>query len=154
MPSEKSRYLNRKRGPMPPMDFNELKDHLPSLGSERLADLLWIRAEQDEILRKVLMAAVGIQSASGDFEKAKIAIDYALHFPDFIRYTEDGHGQILEEIKVCLENIANNGKREFAIRVARHAIDRGQEVAENFQDDWDWTSSLKNLSEWANKMTE
>ncbi|NJM09554.1 MAG: hypothetical protein HC883_01240 [Bdellovibrionaceae bacterium] len=151
MPSEKSPYLERNRGPTPPIDFDDLRKHLPSLGSQHLAELLWVRAQQDDVLAKALTASVAIRSAQGDWQQAKDGVDYDCHFPDFIRYTEGGHGMILDEIKNSLDFLSAQGQIDSAIRIAEHAIQRGQEVAENFEDDWDWISSLKDLMAWVEK---
>jgi len=154
MPSEKSRYLKRNYGPTCPLDDDDLTAHLPSLGAKRLAELLWVQAKNDKTLMKALMASVGIRLAGDDWDKAKNAIDYGLHFQDFVRYTEGGHGLILDELKSTLQSLFEEGHKEFAIRAARHAVERAQEVAENFEDDWDWTSSLDDLSKWTDSLTQ
>ena len=154
MPSEKSRYLERNRGPEAPVEFMELKKHLSLFGTDRMAEILWIRAQYDDVLAKSLMGCAGILLSNGDWEKAKTAIDYALHFPDYVRYTDGGHGQILEEIKTTLEDLTKQNQREFALRIGQYVIERGHEISENFEDDWDWTSSLSNLKEWVHEMKE
>jgi hypothetical protein len=151
MPSEKSRYLNRNRGPTQPFEFLELRERIAFLGVSRLAELLWIRAQNDDVLTKALMVTLSL-NAGGDSELAKRAIDYALHFPDYVRYTERGHGQILDEIKISLQDWAEDGHREFALQLARYAIERAQSVSENFEDDWAWTCSLENLRKWADEL--
>ncbi len=151
MPSEKSRYLRRNLGPPPPLNVNELRDHLGALGADQLAELVWSRSQYDDVLRKTLMVSVAARMAHGNWDKAKAAVDYALHFPDYVRYTERGHGQILREIEAALEFLVSRDQLELALCLARYTIARGQEVAENFEDDWDWTSSLKSLAEWAQK---
>jgi hypothetical protein len=154
MSSEKSRYLKRNRGPTCPLDEDDLMEHLPSLGPKRLAELLWVRAQNDKTLMKALMASVGIRLAGDNWDKAKSAIEYGLHFPDFARYTESGHGLILDEIKSTLQSLFEEGNTEFAARAARYAVERAQEVAENFENDWDWTSSLDDLSKWTDNVTQ
>jgi hypothetical protein len=149
--SEKSRYLNRNRGPTPPLHLDDLPNHLAILGSDRLAELVWVRAQEDDVLRKALMTAVAIRVHCQDWEPIKAAINYALHFPEFVRYTESGHGQILDEIRNALEFLVHQGKRELALRAAQHAITLGNEVTENFEDDWDWTNSLNELTRWVDE---
>lgn len=148
MPSERSRYSARNRGPSIPLEMTEFRDLLPSLGIDRLAEIAWIRAQEDDTLCKALIASVCLRAANGDWEKAKDAIEYALHFPDYVRYTEDGHGLILHEITSALRALTEQGQHDFALRVARFAADLAQSVAENFEDDWDWTSSLAELRKW------
>jgi len=94
------------------------------------------------------MITVALEKADGDLEKAKKAIDYALHFPEWVRYTEDGHDQVIEEIKIALEQLSNQGQKEFADSIARYAIDCGERIMENFEDDWSWSYSLNQLKEW------
>ena len=148
MPSEKSRYLGNDLGPAAPLGIDELRARLSSLDSSRLADLLWHRSQSDDVLLKASMVFAILQPASDDWETACAAIDYAIHFPDHVRYTERGHGLILDVIRQALD-LMKEGQREFALRVAGYAIERAHEVAENFEDDWDWTSSLNDLEKWA-----
>jgi len=152
MPSEKSRYLKRNLSPSPPIDFHELRNHLATLGVDRLAKIAWACAQSDETMNKTLMMAATVRLPDLNWDKAKSAIDYALHFPDYVRYTENGHGMILSEIQASAEFLAGRNNLDLALRIARYAIERGQEVAENFEDDFDWTSTLDDLSEWVQKM--
>ena len=98
------------------------------------------------------MVSVGIQLAEGNLEKAKAAIDYALHFPDYIRYNDHGYGLILNETRVTLECLADKINKEFVLDVAEYAFERGQVVSQNFEDDWDWISSLEDLENWIKKI--
>lgn len=148
MPSERSLYIERNRRPAIPLEMDEFRNLLPSLGVKRLAEIIWTRAQEDDVLSKALMASICLRAANGDWEKAKSAIDYALHFPDYVRYIEGGHGLIIDEITSALQALSERGNGEFAIRIARFAAERAQEVAENFEDDWDWTSSLDGLTKW------
>ncbi len=115
MPSEKScyRYLNRNRGLLSPLSFVELKKHLHSFGIEHLVGVLWISSQRNKVLRKALMASIGIQLADGSWKKAKAAIDYALDFPDYVRYYERGF--ILDEINNTLKCLYEQGNKEFVI---------------------------------------
>ena len=148
MPSEKSRYLNKDCVPSAPLNFTELKQNLPSFGIKRLVEILWMSSQRDHVLRKALMVSVGIQLADGNLEKAKAAIDYALHFPDYIRYNDRGYGLILSEIRVTLECLEDKINKEFVLSVAQYAFELGQVVSENFEDDWDWISDLEDLEHW------
>ena len=148
MPSEKSRYMLRNLEPEAPLDFDELRTELSTLGARHLAELLWLRAQYDDILRKSATVSIVLRLSKGDWDKAKKAIDYALHFPDYVRYTEDGHGLIIEEIKSALDVLAAQNQAEFALQIAQYAVEVGQKVADNFEDDWEWTSSLEDLVEW------
>lgn len=131
-----------------PLEMEEFRSLLPSLGVDKLSEMAWIRAQEDDVLSKALMATICLRNADGDWEKAMGAIEYALHLPNYVRYTEGGHGIILDEIRSALQAIDEQGLPEFALRAARFAIERAEAVAENFEDDWDWTSSLSDLKAW------
>ena len=153
MPSEKSRYRNRNRGPTVPLEFEDLRAHLRSFEHERLSELLLLRAETDVVLWKAPMASVSMQLAHGDWNKTKEAIDYALHFEDYVRYTDCHYGIVLYEMIKTLEILGGRVNEEFVIRAAQYILDRGQQVTENFEDDWDWISSLEVLEKWIQNKT-
>lgn len=143
-----------KRDPIPPFDLNNLRDHLVTLGAERLAEIVWVRAQDDEVLQKSIMVTLALQDASEDWEKAKNAIDYALHFSNFVRYSEGGHSQVIDEIKKELENLYERGNSDAAIQIARYTITRAQDIAENFEDDWEWTCGIKSLSDFLKSISK
>ncbi len=153
MSSEKSRYLNRNGGLSPPLSFEELKKNLFSLGIERLVNTLWMSAQRDEVLCKALMAPLSIQLADGDWEKTKASIDYALSFPNYVRYHQRGYGLIIDKITVELKSLYKQGVKEFAPRAGQYVIELGRSAAQNFEDDWDWTLSLDNLQDWIKDLT-
>lgn len=139
--------MKKKRELIPPFDLNILRDHLVTLGAERLAEMVWVRAQDDDVLQKSIMVTLALQEASEDLEKAKNAIDYALHFPDFVRYSEGGHSQVLDEIKKEVADLHERGNCEVAIQITRYTITRAQDIAENFEDDWEWTCGIKSLTD-------
>ena len=145
MPSEKLRYILNRSAPKSPIDLKELREHLSSFDSVHLIDILWVRAQRDVLLSKILMVSVVLHSSSVDTERAKAAIDYALYFPEYIRYSESGHGQILDEVKRGVEYQVERGNRGFAICVGQYAIEKAQQISENFEDDWEWGCSLEDL---------
>lgn len=146
MPSEKSRYLNRR---LPsPLDFDKLQMHLISFEREHLANLLWMSAQTNCVLQKALVASISLRLANGEFEKAKSAIDYALDFPDYIRYYERGYGIIVNEIHTTLKYLYQRNDKAFVLRVSKYVLDLGKTVAECFEDDWDWISSLEDFEDW------
>lgn len=148
MPSKRSRYIEKNREPEMPLEMEEFRNLLPTLGVNRLTNIVWVRSQEDNVLNKALMVSICLQATNGEWEKAKAAIEYTLHFPDHVRYTEGGHGIILDEIRLSLQDLAKQGQHEFAMRIARFAVERAKKVAENFEDDWDWTSSLDGLMKW------
>ena len=152
MSSKKSRYLNRYREPKS-LEFTELRKYLPNLGLEALVDHLWFRAQYYDTLLKTLMVFVVIWQFPTDWGQIKAAVDYALYFPDHILYTEHGHGDILNAIEKGVGRLVNLEHVELALHIAHYAVERGSLVAENFEDDWGWTSALEDLTQWI-KMTE
>ena len=145
MPSEKIRYIVNKYGPRSPVDLQELPAQLSSFDSEHLIDIIWVRAQRDDLLSKILMVSVVLHSSTGDVERAKAAIDYALYFPEYVRYSESGHGQILDEIKRGVQYQVERGYSEFAICVGEYATEQAEKISENFEDDWEWRCSLEDL---------
>ncbi len=150
MPSEKMRYL-KNCGPRSPLNFKELKKHLPALGAKRLAEIIWLRAQYDSALGQAIMGSIAIQLANGDWEATKAAIDYALHLPDHIRYSEGDYGIILDEITVALEYLHQQGKGDFARKAAQYTIELATIRMENFEDGWGWECSLDMLVSWASQ---
>jgi hypothetical protein len=147
MPSEKSRYLMRNRGPESPIEFKELRERLVSLGTDCLADMIWQRFQLDKVLKRSAVVSITLRS-SMDLDKAKAAIDYAFHFPDPIHYSDRGYGQILWEVKSALEHHVELGHNEFAFSIGQYAVEKGKEALEAFLDDWDWQGPLIDLNEW------
>lgn len=151
MPSEKLRYLERDRGPQPPFPFTELRERMLLLDSEHLAEILHCRAQRDKLLQKILFISIALANGD-DIEVARAAVDYALHFSDYVRYFEHGHGQILDEIRVTLQKVAND-HLQFAIEVGEYAIARANKISENFEDDWEWRCSLERLLDYVERVT-
>lgn len=82
-------------------------------------------------------------------DQVRATIDYVFHFSsDYIRHTEHGYGQILWAIKSALEFHVEHGRHEFALTAGQYAIEQVEKVLEIFEDDWDWTGPLKDLSSW------
>lgn len=151
MPSEKSRYLNKKAGSSP-LDFKDLKTLLlPALGVERLVKMLCIRSQWDNLLNKALVASIEINLSNGCWEKAKAAIDYALYFPDQIRYYEHGHWLIINEISDTADELSKQEKIKFALQVASYTLKLGRAITNKFEDDWEWVISLNSLENWIKK---
>lgn len=152
MPSEKLRYLKQRHGPAAPIPFQELSDHLSGLSSKHLIDLLQVRAQTDDLLRRILVVAVTLCSPTCNLTNATAALDYALHLPDFVRYAEHGHGQVLEEIAKGLEYQAMSGNQDLVLAIGDYSIAQAQKIAEHFEDDRNWTYSLEGLIECFVKM--
>ena len=153
MASEKSRYLNRNRRPESPFSTKEILASTASMPHERLIEIVELRADWDEILREILCMSLAIRTK--DIAIAKAAIDNVMSISEPIRYDESGHGQIIFEIERELkEAAANGGRPEYLTEIGRYAVDRAQTVAEMFEDDWDWTSSIESLEKFVNSAVE
>lgn len=152
MPSEKLRYLANRNSQKPPIDLRVLRKRLSSFNPEHLVDILSVRAQQDVLISKILVVSVALHSSTGDVEEAKAAIDYALYFPDYVRYSEHGHHQILYEIERGIQYQAERGRGDFAICVGEYASDNAEKISDNFKNDWEWRASLKDLIECIGKV--
>jgi hypothetical protein len=146
MPSEKSRYLNQS--PSAPLEWTELKTHLQGFSRERLVELLWVSAQNNNALCKALMASISMQLANGDWDKTKKAIDYALYCQNYIRYTDSSYSIILDEMLNAIKILNNQIGLEFSLRVAHYIFEHGQDMIMNFEDGWPWTLSLAELEKW------
>lgn len=148
MPSEKSRYLNR--GPSSPVDMEQLKTHLNSFTQEHLVEIIWSSAQYNSVLWQALSAFIGIRLAKDNWEEAKKAIDFALYFPDIIRYTEKGHGIIIDEMINALELLYKESGKQFTLQITNYILEQAQKALECFEDDWNWTCALESLEDWVN----
>lgn len=146
MPSEKSRYLYR--GPSSPVDMDQLKTHLNSFTQEHLVEIIWSSAQYNSVLWKALSASIGMRLAKDNWEEAKKTIDFALYFPDMVRYTEKGHGIIIDEMINALEFLYKESDKQFTLQIANYILEQAQKVHENFEDGWDWTCALESLEDW------
>jgi hypothetical protein len=142
MASEKSRYMKRKQKPPSPFSIEEIVSGAASLPHARLCEIVALRADWDDILRHILCLSLAIRSL--DLVIAKAAVDNIMSIFEPIRYDDSGHGQILYEIERELVPIADKSSA-YALEVGRYAIMRAQNIAEMFEDDWDWTSSIESL---------
>ncbi len=150
MTSEKSRYMNRKQKPQSPFSTSEIVASAASLPQKRLIEIVELRADWDETLLQILCVSLAIRSNA--VATAKAAIDNVMSINEPIRYNECGHGQILYEIERELKTAADNGTRDYVIEVGRYAIEQAQAVAEMFEDDWDWSSSIESLEKYIDSL--
>ncbi len=154
MPSEKMRYMRARHGPDSPIEFNDLLRHLRSFGIKDLSEILWIRAQHDDLLRRILTVTAAIPLCAGDFKKGKSAIDFALYLPDFVTYDiENGYGQLLDAIHVGIERLADDGDRASALQLAQYAIEQAQAALERFAEGRDWRCAIERLCELAEKLS-
>lgn len=147
MPSE--RFLSELFDPDSNLNLDSIGEEISCLGTDRLSSIILARAQYDKILREILIATISLRQVSGDLEKAKEIVDKAIDFPEgYVRYTEQGHEQILDEIRGTLEILLKNGEKEFALRVAEYTVNRSESISDIFEDDWEWTESVKNFIKW------
>lgn len=151
MPSEKRRYLESRHGPPPPVALEKLPEILCELSADHLAAIVLNRSYSDDILSKVLVIAATFR-VHLDPARLKEAVDYACHFPDYIRYFEQGHGQILDEIGKGAAELFKT-KPPIAIELAEYALEVGEKLAENFEEDWEWREGLRELAECIDRFT-
>jgi|GEM_PF-4431597 len=149
MASEKSRYLNRNKKSEPPFSIGEIASGVSSLPHSRLNEIIALRLDWDEILRQILCMSLAIRSL--DLTKAKAAADNVMAINEPISYDDSGHGQILYEIERELAAMADQSPA-YVIEVGRYAISQAQSVAEMFEYDWDWTSSIESLEKFVSSV--
>ncbi len=131
------------------LNLDSIREKVSCLGIDSLSSIIWVRAQSDKILRKILIATISLRQANGDLERAKKVIDEAINFPEgYVRYTEHGHDQILDEIRMTLDILLNNGQKEFPLRIAEYTTHRAESISEIFEDDWEWMESVRNFIKW------
>ena len=131
------------------LSLDSIMEQVSCLGIDRLSYIIWVRAQCDSILREILISTISLKQVNGDLKKAKKIVDRAINFPEkYIRYTDQGHEQILDEIKVALEIMFLNGQKEFALQVAEYTVTRSENIYEIFEDDWEWGESMKSFTKW------
>ena len=147
MPSEE--FSDRVSGSDNCLSLDSIREQVSRLGIDRLSDIIWVRAQYDNILREILISTISLKQVNGDLEKAKKIVDKAIGFPErYIRYTSQGHGQILDEIKLELEILMLNGQKEFALQAAEYTVTRSENIYEIFEDGWEWEESVRSFSQW------
>lgn len=145
--------MKARSGPDSLVDSNDLLECLRSFDKDELAEILWIRAQHDDLLQRALTATVVIQACAGDFEKGRAAIDFGLHLPDFVSYNEeDGYGQLLDGINRGVRYLADHHYGECAAKIAQYAVERAEAVLERFEEGWDWRCAIDRLSELVEKL--
>jgi hypothetical protein len=153
MSSERLRYLSARRGPESPVSFGEIHSLLGSLDREAISNILWIRAQHDDVLRRVLTAHVAIRLSAENFEIGRAAIDFALHFPDFIPHdAEGGYQQILDTIADEIDQLATSGHLHLALTLARHALQASKRATEKFAEGWVWNCAISRVVELVEKL--
>lgn len=146
MSSEKLRYLYARRGPESPVTFADIHSLLGSLDREALSNILRIRAQYDDVLRRVLTAHFALRLSDGNFEMGKAAIDFALHLPDFISHdAEGGYQQILDTITDGIQHLGTSDRPGMALELAEYALQSSQRVAETFAEGRDWSCAISRL---------
>ena len=153
MPSEKIRYMKARRGPDAPIESNDLLEQLRLLDKDSLSEIVWIRSQHDDLLRRALTALVAIRSSGGDFEKGKAAVDFGLHLPDFVTYDiEGGYGQILDCISSGIQYLADSSHHDCALRLAQYAVECAEATLERFAEGWEWQCAIERLTEFIEKL--
>ncbi len=140
--------MNRNRGPSQPYDMRDFLDRLPTLGVDKLVNILSVRAETDIVLNKVLLVSLAIQNSTSDISQVTDALDYAIHVPELVRYPEDGYEIILDEILLRIEELEKTGNVLLAREIAEYSLLKGTEMQEKFEEGFSWTCSLENIEKW------
>jgi hypothetical protein len=94
---------------------------------------------------------VSLAIRSLELTKAKAAVNNVMAINEPIRYDDSGHGQILYEIERELAAMAYEHP-SYVKEVGRYTIGQAQSVAEMFEDDWDWNSSIESLEKFVDSV--
>lgn len=152
MPSEKTRYFNRNHSPVRLYDMNDFSKRLPALGTDKLANILTLRAETDDVLNKILSVSLAIQDSTNDISQITDALNFAIHVPEFVPHLEDGYEIILDEILLQVEDLVKLGKVRLAREIAEYSLLKGTEMLEQFEEGFSWNCSLENVEKWLAEM--
>jgi hypothetical protein len=128
--------------------MNDFSKRLPALGTDKLANILTLRAETDDVLNKMLSVSLAIQDSTNDISQITDALNYAVHIPEFVRHPEDGYEIILDEILLQVEDLVKLGKVRLARKIAEYSFLKGTEMLEQFEEGFSWNCSLKNIERW------
>jgi hypothetical protein len=135
--------------------WQELTPVLESLGATRLAATLAHAAERYEPLRKVVQLQAAFAATPEDVETMKQAITYATHIASSVPYDRsDAYAQILDELKVLLEELDKNGGTKTAVSLVQHALTHLDAMGEQLQDAHGWEMSREELEELAERLIE
>ena len=154
MPSEKSRYVNRNSDPVRIFGIEEFTSQLPSLGIDKLASILAVRSEHDEVLNKILSISLAFKKPVADINSMTTVLDYAIHVPDHrSNFVSDNDGReiILNEILLQVEFLAEIGNIELAKQVAKYSLEKGKCMLEKFEEGFAWGNSLEEIERWLEK---
>jgi hypothetical protein len=147
MISKKSRNRIRNDDPVRIYGMSDFTDQLPRINSERLANILAVRAEFDEILNKILSVSLAFQTPTLDIASISGVLNYALYVPELVSDSE-GHEQILDEVLFQIEQLAKKGNPGLAKQIAMYSLERGHEMLENFDEGFSWNGSLEEIEKW------
>ena len=154
MPSEKSRYANRNSDPVRIFGIEEFASQLPSLGIEKLASILAVCSERDEVLNKILSISLAFKKPVADINSVTTVLNYAMHVPDHrSNFVSDngGHEFILNEILLRIELREESGNIELAKQVAKYSLEKGKCMLEKFEEGFAWGNSLEEIESWLEK---
>ncbi|MCB9228041.1 MAG: hypothetical protein H6618_10045 [Deltaproteobacteria bacterium] len=153
MPSEKSRYLKKRKGPI--FDLNEVEEHLQKLSSKDLAKTLALAGSWDnEIVGKINQLKVGFAVYGPDeIEEQLKLIDYALEISDWVSYDRcSPYCQILHVANSCLKQFYSQYGVADIIKLADRVIERGQISAELLDDPAYWEMAIDDICKWRDSL--
>lgn len=154
MPSEKLIYVNRNSEPNCIFGIEDFTNQLPSLGVNKLVNILAVRSECDEILNKILSISLVFKNPVADIESVTKVLAYAIHISDngskFVS-DDDGHEFILNEIFNQITFLEEKGNIRLAQQVAKFALEKGQSMLEKFEEGFCWGSALDEIESWLEK---
>jgi hypothetical protein len=140
--------LNKNRVPCQSYNMGDFIERLPALGAERLANVLAVRAETDEVLRKVLSVSLAIQASTRDFSEVSDVIDDAIDIPEFVPHPEGRNEMILDEILLKIQELEKFGNIPLARQIAEYSVQKAIKMQEQFEEGFAWSCSLEKIEKW------
>lgn len=153
MPSEKSRYLKDRKGPI--FDLKEVEDNLKSLSGDDLAKTLALAGSWDsEIIGKINQLKVGFSLyGPDDMEKLLEVIDYALEISDSVTYDRSSpYCQMLHVAHCCLKQFHTQSDLAATIKLADRIIEMAETSTELLDDPAYWEMAIDDIRKWCNEL--
>ena len=149
MPSEKSRYLKNRKGPI--FDLDEVEEHLQKLPPRDLAKILTLAGSWDnEIVGKINQLKVGFSVYRPDeAEKLLELIDYALEISDWVSYDRcSPYCQILHVAHCCLKQLHSQHGLAATLKLSDRVIEKAEISNELLGDPAYWEMAIDDIRKW------
>jgi hypothetical protein len=156
MPSEKSRYIERRmQHDRPPMEFKAVFENLRKLDSDDLADIVTHAGQYNDPLKRIMYLRAAFAASEGhDEDLLEGSLRYALRMSyEYVNYDQSSACcQVLHEVQKVLAALAERRDLDTALRLCDLALQEGENAVEWLQDSAYWDMALDDLREWRNSL--